>query len=247
MATASFTKDIMSQTMDIKLSKGASKTESISTLCTDIFLIVIKMRDAEDLGETSALRKLILYYLQQFEKNCSVMGISSETIGAVKYALVAILDETVLSIPSQARDYWISNPLQLDIFGDNIAGQEFYNKLHNFMKDPDNNRDALEVFYLCLSLGFEGKYKVGNAEQREEVITSLARMLVKSGSNQIDTLSPHAIRMSIMKKTQGVQKVNLVPLWAIGSSLAAMLLLTWIIMRAVSGSHVQSIVDAVIR
>ncbi len=66
--------------MDLNLSKNDTGNHNLTTLCTDIFLIIIKMRDAEDLGETSALRKLVMYYITQFEKNCAVAGFARELL-----------------------------------------------------------------------------------------------------------------------------------------------------------------------
>ena len=230
--------------MDLNLSKAGGKNENLSTLCTDIFLIVIKMRDAENLGETAALRKLILYYLNQFEKNCSVIKISPEVVNAVKYALVALMDETVLSIPGEARDFWIVNPLQLEIYGDNIAGQEFFNKLDLLIKDPAKNRDALEVYYLCLTLGFEGKYKIGNAGERENIITNLASTLSKFNKSSIDSLSPHALRLTI-KNRQGVTKTGFIPLWVLASSLAALLVAAWFVMRTIALNSSDAVVKMI--
>ncbi|KMQ52335.1 type VI secretion system protein ImpK [Chitinispirillum alkaliphilum] len=243
MATSSFTKDIMSMTMDLKLSKADQHIESLTTLCTDILLIVIKMREAEDLGETSALRKLILYYIKEFDKNCAVMGVDKQTVEYVKYALIAVLDETVLSIPGQARDFWVVNPMQLELFGDNIAGREFYNKLDKLMSTADKHRDALEVYYLCLSLGFYGKYKLGNTEEREEIITNLAKILVKCGKAQFDTLSPHAYRFSLKNRKTSVKKAFFLPLWAIGTAMAGVTFAAWFVMRFVSGNNVATIVE----
>lgn len=238
MANEDFTKTITSQTIDIKLSKRDSKVENMSTLCTDIFLIVIKMREAKDLGETAALRKLIIYYLKQFEKNCSVLGVKSDVVESVKYALVAILDETVLSIPGEARDFWIGNPMQLEIFGDNIAGQEFYNKLDNLLINPEANSDALEVFYLCLSLGFQGKYLIDNTEEREKIIVNLARTLIKSKNTNVDVLSPHAARLTIMKKSRGVKQPVFLPHWILGTVMSIVLLVVWIVIRLSAGTNI---------
>ncbi|MDG5814735.1 type IVB secretion system protein IcmH/DotU [Chitinispirillales bacterium ANBcel5] len=233
--------------MDLNLSKGGFRRESLSTLCTDLFLIVIKMRDAEDLGETKALRKLIFYFITQFEKNCSAIGIAQQTTEAVKYALIALLDETVLSVPGEARDVWIVNPMQLEIYGDNIAGKEFYEKLDLLLQEPAKNLDALEVFYLCLSLGFEGKYKIGNAEEREEKIRDLARTLIKLDKNRIDSLSPHAIRMSVAKKKKGVQKTGILPLWVFGSALTSILIIAWFVMRFISLDSAKFVTELISR
>jgi len=163
---ASFVDTIASQTMNLDVTKTIGGAKDLQGLCTDLFLIVIRMREAEDLGDPAALRKLIGYFLNLFEKNCKAIGISNDSIQEAKYALVALMDETVLSVPGVCRDYWFSRPLQLDLFGDNIAGEEFYNKLQKLSLEPEKKKDVLEIYYLCLSLGFEGKYRIYNAEER---------------------------------------------------------------------------------
>ncbi len=243
MGTRSFTKDVMSVTMDLKLTRSDNKCEKLSTLCTDIFLIVIKMREAEDLGETAALRKLILYYINEFDKNCAVMGVRKETAESVKYALVALLDETVLSIPGEARDFWIVNPMQLELFGNNIAGREFFDKLDKLIELPIENLDALEVYYLCFSLGFYGKYTLGNTEGREKIITTLARILIKNDKGHFSALSPHAVRSTIQKHKAGVKQASRFPLWALGSVMGGLIAASWLVMRFLSGVAVSEVTE----
>ncbi|MFW6352555.1 MAG: type IVB secretion system protein IcmH/DotU [Bacteroidota bacterium] len=243
MGTQNFTKAVLSATMDLKLTRKDERCENISTLCTDIFLIVIKMRESEDLGETSALRKLILYYLREFDKNCSVMGVKKEISEAVKYALVALLDETVLSIPGEARDFWVVNPMQLELFGNNIAGREFFNKLSDLIQSPRENRDALEVFYLCLSLGFYGKYKLSVAQEREKIIGDLAKILVRNEKDHLSTLSPHAIRSTIIKYKAGVKQTYRFPLWAVGTIMCGLIVAFWFIMRVLSNTTTSEILN----
>lgn len=242
MADNNFSKTILTQTLDLNLSKSEVKNHNLTTLCTDLFLIIIKMRDAEDLGQTAALRKLIMYYLTQFEKNCIIAGFAPETVASVKYALVAILDETVLSVPGEARDFWIINPMQLEIYGDSIAGEEFYHKLYRLLENPNQNSDALEVFYLCLSLGFKGKYLLEDPGQRETIISELARAIVKTGKN-IEILSPHALRLTLAKKTLGVKGAALVPLWITGSIMAAMIVILWTTLKIIGDLKIDSILN----
>ena len=166
----SFAETMAGQTMNLDLSKNLGGARELSGLCTDLFLIIIRMREAEDLGDPAALRKLINYYLDLFQKNCLAMKLPQASIDESKYALIALMDETVLSVPGACRDYWISRPMQLDYFGDNVAGQEFYNKLQTLLVQPENKKDVLEVYYLCLALGFEGKYKISNAEERLAIL-----------------------------------------------------------------------------
>ncbi|NLD98975.1 MAG: DotU family type IV/VI secretion system protein [Fibrobacter sp.] len=215
---ASFVDTIASQTMNLDVTKTIGGAKDLQGLCTDLFLIVIRMREAEDLGDPAALRKLIGYFLNLFEKNCKAIGISNDSIQEAKYALVALMDETVLSVPGVCRDYWFSRPLQLDLFGDNIAGEEFYNKLQKLSLEPEKKKDVLEIYYLCLSLGFEGKYRIYNAEERLGIIDDLGRKIRRTRIRSSNSLSPHGGRndIQIEKKGGGFQ----FPIW-----LAAVLLL----------------------
>ncbi len=129
---ASFTDTIVGHTLELDLTKATSKKkESLTTLCTDIFLIVIRMRESEGLGDPAALRKLISHYLELFKKNCRAIGIKTSMINDAVYALVALMDETVMSVPGDCRNFWVTNPIQLEMYGDNLAGEEFYRKLNN--------------------------------------------------------------------------------------------------------------------
>ncbi len=223
-----FSKTILSETLDLNFSDSHLKEQSLSTLCTDLLLIIIKMRDTTDLGETAALRKLINYYIGQLHKNCLRAGFTPETIELVKYALVATLDETVLSIPGEARDFWITNPMQLELFDENIAGEEFYRKLDHLMQTPEKNRSTLEIYYFCLSLGFQGKYFLRDPQQREVIISQLASLLVKCGK-PFETLSPHAIWKNFSRGL-GVKRDGPVPLWAIATVMGTVVLVIWAVL-----------------
>lgn len=214
---ATFVDTIAGQTMNLDLTKTLGGAKDLQGLCTDLFLIVIRMREAEDLGDPASLRKLIGYYLDLFEKNCKAIGIGQESLREAKYALVALIDETVLSVPGICRDYWFTRPLQLDLFGDNIAGEEFYNKLQKMMKDTEKNKDVLEIYYICLSLGFEGRYKLYNAEERVSIMEELGRKIRRTRIRSSSGLSPHGSRTDFVKRRKS--SVFLFPVW-----LAAVLL-----------------------
>ncbi|MBN1309509.1 MAG: type IVB secretion system protein IcmH/DotU [Chitinispirillaceae bacterium] len=207
----SFVDTITSQTMNLDLTKTLGGAKDLQGLCTDLFLIVIRMREAEDLGDPASLRKLIGYYLDLFEKNCKAISIPAESMLEAKYALVALIDETVLSVPGICRDYWFTRPLQLDLFGDNIAGEEFYNKLHKMLLETEKKKDVLEIYYICLSLGFEGRYKLFNAEERVTIMDELGRKIRRTRIRASSGLSPHGGRTDsiIRRKSSGF----LFPIW----------------------------------
>ena len=169
----SFVDTISSQTLNIDISKAIGGARDMAGLATDLFMIVIRMREAEDLGDPASLRKLVVYYLDLFKRNCKTAGIAEEAVNEALYAIVALIDETVLSVPGACRDYWFGRPLQLDLFGDNIAGEEFYNRLQKLQGTPKRKRHARSV----LSLSFawiRGEIQGLNPEERSVCLRSQA-------------------------------------------------------------------------
>lgn len=204
--------------MNLDLTKTLGGAKDLQGLCTDLFLIVIHMREAEDLGDPASLRKLIGFYLDLFEKNCKALGIPADSIQEAKYALVALIDETVLSVPGICRDYWFTRPLQLDLFGDNIAGEEFYNKLQKMQIETERKKDVLEIYYICLSLGFEGRYKLFNAEERVAIMDELGRKIRRTRIRSSSGISPHGARTdSVMRRRS---RGFLFPVWLAATALA---------------------------
>ena len=79
-----------------------------------------------------------------------------------KYALVAWIDEMLIGEEWAGQNEWTERPLERDFFGARIAATDFFRKAEEAA--TLRNKNALEVFYLCVVLGFQGLY--GKAEFR---------------------------------------------------------------------------------
>jgi type VI secretion system protein ImpK len=74
-----------------------------------------------------------------------------------KYAVVAWTDEMLVDAPWDGRDWWSNNVLEVELF----SSRECYDRFYILAKEAGTlaNRDALEVFYICVVLGFRGLYR----------------------------------------------------------------------------------------
>ncbi len=90
----------------------------------------------------------------------------SEVWNKAKYALVAWLDEQMIGAPWEGSKWWENNVLERKYFFDRRAYDYFFPQAEEAAKLP--NKDALEVFYLCVILGFRGFYDRPNAAQTAE-------------------------------------------------------------------------------
>src|SRR5437868_5175543 len=61
------------------------------------------------------------------------------------------------------------------MFGHQLAGEVFFQELQKALARPDSSEvtDLLEVYQLCLLLGFKGKYAAGGAGELRSIMTTV--------------------------------------------------------------------------
>jgi type VI secretion system protein ImpK len=99
-------------------------------------------------------------------------GFSEEETKLAMFAVVAYLDETILTQNQPAFADWRRKPLQEELFGVHIAGEIFFQNLENIIRQPDSlpNSDLLELYALCISLGFQGRYSAGGRAELKRIV-----------------------------------------------------------------------------
>lgn len=97
---------------------------------------------------------------------------SEEETKLAMFAVVAFLDETILTQNQPAFADWRRKPLQEELFGVHIAGEIFFQNLENIIRQPDSlpNSDLLELYALCISLGFQGRYSAGGRAELKRMV-----------------------------------------------------------------------------
>ena len=213
---------IKGKTLDVTLAKAGAGFESLNALCTDLFLIVMNITPDVDMGTEDEIRRILKYYVDQFVQNCNAVNVDSKKRDYIKYALVALIDEKILKLPEKWSDSWRIHMLQLDYFGDMVAGERFYEHLDFLMKNPTVYYDVLEIYYLCLCLGFKGMYMY-RQEELQALIRKLPGMIFSSRPASVKPVTVHR-----QKESRSRQIVPHVPTWAIASIAAVIVLVTWL-------------------
>lgn len=154
-------------------------TWGLAELCSDLFLIAIRIKSIKDTGDPVELRHLILLLIDDLYKKCKNAKVNNESVKNIIYALVALIDEIILNHEGKCKDYWELKPLQLEIFGEITAGEKFYQIVEKLIIEPDKNIEVLEIYFLCLSLGFEGKYKIKGEENKLYLLKKLFTSIQK--------------------------------------------------------------------
>jgi type VI secretion system protein ImpK len=130
--------------------------------------------DAGDLRERAAAA------MRTFEQTAKAGGVPADLLRPAHYALCASLDDVVLNTPWGSQGNWTTHSLVSSFHNEVRSGERFFDLLHKMLENPAKSLPVLELMYLCLSLGFMGRYRLsprGPAEidrLREDVYATIA-------------------------------------------------------------------------
>lgn len=97
--------------------------------------------------------------IDAFESNALEAGVPAEDVTDAKYALSATADDIVQNLPGADRGMWLEYSMGARFFGERNAGVGFFQRMDKAMKSPGQKFNLLDLFLVCLSLGFEGQYR----------------------------------------------------------------------------------------
>ncbi len=171
------------------------------------------------------LHRRVTEEIKRFESRVRNAGVSADSAVAARYLLCSVVDEVVLNTPWGAGSGWSQHSLLSIFHQETSGGEKCFVILNKLQEAPASHLDLLELFYLCISLGFQGKYRVipRGYEQLEQVRDNLYQIIENQRPEWERDLSPHW--EGSVKPGQRMK--NYVPLWVFASIVTAALLLTY--------------------
>src|ERR1700677_4876138 len=148
------------------MANSPARTHSLASCYENSITTILRL---SALGQQAApnaegFRNSIRAALKSAMEQAKALGYSSEMIQLAFFAVVALLDESVLKLQSPAFADWAQRPLQEEMFGHNRAGAVFFEHLRTLLsrQDSQETADCLEVYCLCMLLGFRGQYALSS-------------------------------------------------------------------------------------
>lgn len=132
----------------------------------EAFTVAVRLRaDRQVAADADSFRAQIKQLLAAADRDARRAGYDADSVRLAIYAYIAFLDESVLNASQPMFASWAQQPLQEEVFGDHVAGENFFRHLAELLgrQDAEDLADLLEVFLLCLLLGFRGKYAANPA------------------------------------------------------------------------------------
>ncbi len=120
----------------------------------------------------------IQQHIAEIEKCAAQEPSSREDFDLARFAIFAWVDETIMNSTWEKRNRWQGELLQRVYFQTTAAGELFFDRLNNIGL---HQRDVREVYYLCLAMGFTGRFcNPGDEYLLEQLMTSNLKILTGS-------------------------------------------------------------------
>ena len=190
-------------------------------------------------GNAEELRERAMQALDAFEAECNATGVPADQLRAAHYALCAALDDTALATPWGQASSWSQRSLSSTYHQDLRSGERFFDMLAGLQKDPGRYLAALEVCYLCLSLGLRGRYRLdarGTAEI-ERIREGLYQLLSRANGAWERELSPQWRGVDAPHHGPGRR----VPAWALAAVAVSLLAMGYVALLSVVGARGDSL------
>lgn len=131
----------------------------------------------------------------------------------LRYCLCVFIDESLMKNPLFLNSTWANNTLTVRLFDEALGGNNFYDIVHFWLNAPKKNRDFLEFIYVCLVLGYQGKYT--EYTDVKEQIMHLCNNLATNIATHLNTNANIAFtkgynptsKQSFLGRLQGFKKI----------------------------------------
>jgi type VI secretion system protein ImpK len=205
-----------------------------------ILLMLGRLRIALMQVSFASLMEQVAAAIQNFETEVRATVLTPEQVRAAKYLVCATADDIVQNIPDQDRQLWTQYSMLARFFDDRMGGVKFFQELDRLKADPQPNLPLLELQHACLALGFQGQYRSMNGGQA--TLGQVQRNLyetIRRIKNRAGDLSPRWQGQDMLATVSRFR----IPFWAVAALASAILVATFLILRALLGGGTDAVVD----
>lgn len=217
---------------------------SLAIVLQDAFTVTVRLRRNETVAtDTNTFRQRIKALLTKATQEATGLGYSRDNVKTAVYAFTVFLDESVLNATDPIFADWPRQPLQEEIFGDHMGGENFFRNLETLLRSPDSSElaDVLQVYLTCLILGFNGRYGPG-APELSQMSAAVEARIRRISSTPPDPVWPLPEAETLPKRRDRTTRI--LGVGALVGVAAALVLL--VVFRLSLSSGLQALRDAAV-
>lgn len=177
----------------------ARQSENLAFIFQEILTATVRIRaDRQAVSDAESFRNHIREAIQIADQQGRKAGYAPEDIRIALFAAIAFLDESILNSKNRVFADWPRRPLQEELFGGHVAGEMFFKNIERLLATNDSEilADVLEVYQLCLLLGYGGRFSVSGKGEiysiREQIAEKIRRIRGEVGALSPDWAIPES-------------------------------------------------------
>ncbi len=195
-------------------------------------LLILAARLGTSVQQASipTLRQQAVQEVRTFDERLRSSGVSREDALVARYVLCTFVDAAVLNTPWGAQGDWAGQSLLVIFHKEVSGGEKFFEILKRLQADPSRYLNLIELLYVCLALGYEGKYRhdPNGALELSRLQHDLYEVIRERHPLREEELSP---------RWQGTEDrrnpiIRYVPWWTVAAAGATVLLIAFLVFHA---------------
>ncbi|MEP2639844.1 type VI secretion system protein TssL, long form [Roseobacter sp.] len=198
----------------LEIAQGMAGLNPLCVAASPLFQLVGRIRNRAGHNDPEQLRNGVTAEIRAFETRAGQAGVPARVTTVARYALCATVDDVVLNTPWGGASLWARQSMVGTFHRETHGGERFYDLLDRLQADPGTNLDLLELLYMCLALGFEGRLRVAprGAEKHLSLRDGLARSIRAQRGRAEPDLSPRWRGLNVAHRVLSVW----MPIWLLG-------------------------------
>lgn len=182
---------------------------NLAVIFQELLTATVRLRaNRQVVSDAGSFRANIREGLKLADQQSRAQGYTGEDFRLAVFAVVALLDESVLNSHNPVFADWPRQPLQEELFGGHVAGEIFFQNIQRLLTQPDSNElaDVLEIYDLCLLLGYGGRYSFGGKGELRAIREAVAAKI-----NRIRGYNPQIAPDWAITASEGVVRTQVDP------------------------------------
>lgn len=190
-----------------------------------LIAVFTKTRSTARHSDVGGLYQRLMSEIRNFESQLRDLNLKQEHILSARYLMCSVLDEAVLNTPWGSESAWAQRTLLSVFHGETSGGEKSFLILDRLKQTPSESLDLIELFYICISLGFEGRYRLINRgrEGLEQVREELFSIIRRHHGEYERTLSPSWTGLGNTRNPL----TEFIPLWFVVALMLAILFFSY--------------------
>jgi len=185
----------------------------ILDIATPLMGLAVRLREMEHCDDIEGLHRRVENDIQAFETELMNRKYDKATVVAARYCLCSFIDEAVMSTHWGAESFWPEQTMLSKFHNESWGGEKFFGVLERVLDQSGRFQELLEFLYVCVGMGFEGKFHVmhNGRNMLDRLLDTVYQVLIKHRGEAPETLTTPEENVAHNRKM--LRRVT--PLWLI--------------------------------